>query len=376
MAASPPAYARRFDVRRAMDMNTFFSDPRRRNLSVLAGVTIVAVLLAVVALWQQANIGRRANAPEQFFPGLARHVRDAARIHIVSKAGGAFEIAFIPEKGWVVPSRSDFPASFDLVRRTLVGLAALQTIEPKTARADWLHYIGLEAPPKGDGIEITVRDDKNQVLAALITGKSEDIGDASGATGLFVRRPGEIQSWLTRSVLDPRATLSDWLEKAVMDVDRARIQEVDVDPAGSASFTVRRALPSEPDFKLAPVPAGKTVADPAAPDGVASAITGFGFDDVRPAREIDFSDSATNARVVTKTFDGLKVTVNVKRQGADYWAIVSADAFKPEAEGEASAINARASGWAYKLPADKGQLFMTTLDSLIKAPASRTQATP
>jgi hypothetical protein len=368
MAAPPSAQTRRFNVRPAMDKSHFFPDRRRRNLSILAGATIVAVLLAVAALWQQSSIGQNSHAPEQFFPGLARHVRDAARIHIASKSGGAFDIVFVPEKGWVLPSRSNFPASFDLVRRTLVGLAALQTIEPKTARADWLHYIGLEGPPKGDGIEIEVRDDKNHVLAALIAGKSEDIGDASGATGLFVRRPGENQSWLTRSVLDPRATLSDWLEKTVLDVDRARIQEVDIDPAGSTSFVVRREAPSEPDFKLSPLPAGKTVSDPAAPDGVASAITGFGFDDVRPAREIDFSDSAANARVVTKTFDGLKATANVTRRGAEYWAIISAEAFKPEAQAEASAINAHASGWAYKLPAYKGQLFMTTLDSLLKPP--------
>lgn len=359
-----------------MDVSVFLSDPRRRNLSILAGATIIAVLLALAALWQQANIGRPTYAPEQFFPGLARRVRDAAKIHIESKSGGAFDIVFMPEKGWVVPSRSDFPASFDLVRRTLVGLAALQTIESKTARAEWLHFIGLDGPPKGDGVEITVRDDKNRILASLIAGKSEDIGDTTGATGLFVRRPGDNQSWLTRSVLDPRAALSDWLEKTVLDVDRARIQEVDVDPAGSASFTVRRNAPSEPDFKLAPVPPGKTVSDPAAPDGVASAIAGFGFDDVRPAREIDLSDAATNARVVSKTFDGLKVTVNVKQQGADYWAIVSADAFKPEAEPEATAINAHASGWAYKLPAYKGQLFMTTLDSLLRPPAARAQAAP
>jgi len=359
-----------------MGNDTFLSDRRRRNLSILAGATVIAVLLALAALWQQASVGLSIYAPQQFFPGLARHVRDAAKIHVVSKSGGAFDIAFMPEKGWVVPSRADFPASFDLVRRTLVGLAALQTIEPKTARADWLHYIGLEGPPKGDGIEITVRDDKNQVLAALITGKSEDIGDASGATGLFVRRPGESQSWLTRSVLDPRAALSDWLEKTVMDVDRARVQEVDVEPAGSTAFSVRRELPSEPDFTLSPIPSGKTVYDSAAPDGVASAIAGFGFDDVRPAREFDFSDAATAARTVTKTFDGLKISASVKRQGAEYWAIVSADALKPEARAEATAINAHASGWAYKLPAYKGQLFMTTLDSLLKAPVPRTQAAP
>ena len=358
-----------------MDATGFLSDPRRRNLAILAATTIIAVLFALGAIWQQARVGRPPAAPEQFFPGLAKHVRDAAKIHVVSKAGGSFDIVFTPEKGWVVPERADFPASFDLVRRTLVGLAALQTIEPKTARADWLHYIGLDAPPAGDGIEITVRDDKSQILASLIMGKSEDIGDATGATGLFVRRPDEFQSWLTRSVLDPRATLSDWLEKSVMDVDRARIQEVDVEPAGDASFTVRRERPSEPDFKLSPPPTGKTPSDPTAPDGVASAITGFGFDDVRPSRELDFTDQT--ATVVTKTFDGLNVAVHVRKQGADYWAVVSASTqnpTKPEVASEAATINARASGWAYKLPAYKGQLFMTTLDSLLKTPTP--QAAP
>jgi hypothetical protein len=351
-----------------MDLKQFMSDPRRRNLTVLGAAAFVAVLLALGALWQQAQMGKPAYEPEQFFPGFARQVRDAAQIHIESKAGGAFDVTFTPDKGWVLPGRSDFPASFDLVRRTLVGLAALQTIEPKTARPDWLHYIGLGAPPAGDGIAITVRDDKGHVLASLIAGKSEDIGDASGATGLFVRRPNENQSWLVRSVLDPRASLSDWIEKTVLDVDRARIQEVDVDPAGSPSFMVRRAKPSDPDFALSPLPAGKSVSDSTVPDGVASAITGFGFDDVRNARELDFSNQATTARVVTKTFDGLKVTVNVQRQGSDYWAVVSADALSPDAAKEASAINAHASGWAYKLPAYKGQLFMTTLDSLLKTP--------
>jgi len=353
-----------------MAESAILTDPRRRTLAILGAVTLVAVLLALGAIWQQAELGRSAYAPEQFFPGLARQVRNATTIHIASRASAPFDVVFIPDKGWVLPARSDFPASFDLVRRTLVGLAALQTIEPKTARADWLRYLGLDAPPKGDGIEITVRDDKGRVLASLIAGKSEDIGDATGATGLFVRRPNELQSWLTRSVLDPRASLSDWLDKTVMDIDRARVQEADVDPAGGTSFMVRREKPSDPDFTLSPLPAGKSPSDPTAPDGVAAAITGFGFDDVRPARDLDFSNQNLTSRVITKTFDGLKVTVNVQRQGADYWATVSGEAMNPRspALAEAAAINAHASGWAYKLPAYKGQLFMTTLDSLLKAP--------
>jgi hypothetical protein len=148
---------------------------------------------------------------------------------------------------------------------------------------------------------------------------------------------------------------------------------VDVDPPGGARFSVARAKPSDADFNLAPLPAGKTAPDPSAPDGVAAAIVGFGFDDVRSARNFDFGNPAGTARLITKTFDGLKVTVNALKQGEDYWATVSAEALDPgkaDAAKEAALINAHASGWAYKLPAYKGQLFMTTLDSLLKAPVA------
>jgi hypothetical protein len=360
-----------------MELNQILADPRRRNLAVLAAIALVSFLLALGAVWMQSS---ESAAPPQteFLPGFAKHVREAARIHIVSKAG-AFDVTFKPEKGWVVPQRSDYPASYDVVERTLVGLAALRTIEPKTARPDWLHFLGLDAPPKGDGILIAVADDKGRPLAALIAGKSEDIGDSTGATGLFVRHPDENQAWLVRSVLDPRPALSDWLDKTVMDVDRARIREVDVDPAGSPSFVVARAKPSDADFTLTPVPGGKSLGDPTAPDGVASAITEFGFDDVRLARDFDFNNPATSARLVTKTFDGLVVTAHVVKMGEDYWAAISAEAAAPnlpDATKEASTINAHASGWAYKLPAFKGQLYMTTLDSLLKAPAAAPPAQP
>src|SRR6185295_11167825 len=105
-----------------MNLTLLLSDPRRRNLFMLAAAAFLAVLLALGALWQQANLDRPAYTPQEFLPGFAAHVREAARIHIASKAGGAFDVVFIPEKGWVLPGRSDYPASFDLVRRTLVGL--------------------------------------------------------------------------------------------------------------------------------------------------------------------------------------------------------------------------------------------------------------
>jgi hypothetical protein len=359
-----------------MDFSALFADPRRRLLAILGGIALLAILIALLALWREESYSARQMEPTEFFPGFARQVRSAANIHIAAKSG-AFDVVFVPEKGWVVRQRGNYPASYDLIQRTLVGMAALQTIEPKTARPEWLHYVGLDAPPQGDGIAITVSDDKGHVLAALIAGKSEDIGDPTGATGLFVRHPNESQTWLARSVFEPRASISDWLDKKVMDVDASRIQSVAVQPPGSPSFTVARLLKSDADFTVTPLPKGKVLADPTMPAGIASAITGFAFDDLKPATAYDFSKPT---RVTTHTFDGLVVTVNVIKLGEDYWATVSAaadDPSKADASKEAAQINAHANGWAYKLPAFKGQLYMTTLDSLTKAPtATPPSATP
>jgi hypothetical protein len=351
-------------------MNEIFNDPRRRNLAILAALALISVLLAVWALNAEEREVAPRQTPQSFFPGLVSHVREITTIHVVSKKG-TFDVEFKPYKGWVIPARNDYPASYQRLKETIVGFAALLTIEPKTARADWLHYVSLDNPPKGDGTLIALRDDKGHDLAAMIVGKSVDIGDPNGSIGVFVRRPDSGQSWLVKSPVEFKSDPADWIEKTVMDVDRARIAETDVDPVGSASYEARREKPSDPDFAVADLPAGRELADPGAADSVATAIASFTFDDARPAKDFDFGDAA---RLISHTFDGLTVTVETIKQGDDYWAVLAADsaAGKPEAAREAREINEHTNGWAYKLPPAEGALFMTTIDSLLKPPAGKT----
>lgn len=350
-----------------IDTKVFLADPRRRNLAILAAVAVVTMLLAILGLAHQASLTAQNERPETFFPGLAARVHQIAHIRLVSKSG-TVDVVFKPERGWVVASHDDYPASFEELRQTVVGMAALVTLEKKTARTDWLPYIDLGDPAHGgNGQEITLLDDKGQVIAALIAGKTTDIGDPSGAIGLFVRRPGDPQSWLARSVFEPKTQASDWMDKQVMAIDRARIAETDVDPAVGPSYVVRRDHETDTDFHLMEMPKGRELAYDGAPDGIGAAITDFSFDDVKPARSFDFSDPQHTTRLVTKTFDGLTVTVNVIQQGADYWATISAEGSNPDSQKEAREIDAHATGWAYKLPAYKGQLFETTLESLLKS---------
>jgi hypothetical protein len=346
------------------------TDPRRRTLAILGGAALISVLLALWALHEQAAEMAPKYESHEFFPGLASRIRGAARIHIVSRKFGVVDVVFKPIKGWVLPRKSDYPASFEEVNRTLVGLAAMETIEPKTARSDWFHYVGLDAPPKGDGVAITVSDDHGSVLASMIAGKSEDIGDTSGATGLFVRRPDEDQSWLVRAEFEPHSDPADWIDKNVIDLDRSRIQSTVVDLPDGKSYEVHRDKPSDTDFVLSAMPPGRELAAPSAPDNVAAALASLSFDDVVPSKEIDFSKAT---RLVTKTFDGLSVTVDVVHLGPAYWAQFGAMSMtaSPDTGKEARTINARVTGWAYKLPDYKGAQFMTPLESLLKPVAAK-----
>src|SRR5262249_52101486 len=113
-----------------------------------------------------------------------------------------------------------------------------------------------------------------------------------------------------------------------------------------------------------------------AADDVATSIVGFTVDDIRRASEHDFS---TATKLVTTTFDGVKITLRVIRQGETYWATVYAEAApdKSQAAIEGRTIDATHDGWGYKVPGYKGAQMMATLESLLKPlPGKNAPATP
>ena len=350
-----------------MTLNGFFADRKRRQLAILLAAAILSALAAFFALHRRAAEVAPNNDVQTVFPGLA-HALNSGRvthIRISSKAGGTFDIDFVPQKGWVLPGRSNYPASFEDVKKALVAMAAMETVEAKTDRPDWLAYLNLDAPPKGNGTAITVSGEKGRVLAALIVGKSQDIGDDSGSVGLFVRKPGENQSWLVRSPSEIKPSQSDWMDKTVMDIDRGLVSGVEVRPQAGPSYTVSRAKPTD-ELALTPMPKGRELAYSGSLDNVSAALDDFTFDDIKPAGDFDFSNAS---RMIVRTFKGLIVTVDVIKQGEDYWARVSAETATGSMSGtarEALDINTHAAGWAFKLASYKGSLFVAPLESLLK----------
>jgi uncharacterized protein DUF4340 len=337
-------------------------NPKTRNLGILGALTALALILAIVAVVQQARSLSPKFDQRPFFPGLADRLSQLGEITVTSK-NGTFHLQLVQGK-WVVPERNSFPADVAQVRAAAVGMADLTVLEPKTGRADWLNYVGLGAPDKGgDAVDVKLSDASNQTLGDVLVGHTEGTADELGRVSLYVRRPNENQSWLARASLALKPNVTDWLDRGVLNIARDRVKGATITPATGPTYSLARDSKDQPDFKLLDMPAGRSLSFDGSPDGVAGAITGFTFDDVAKPDQFDFGKSPQS---VTHTFDGLDVTVKVAAKGNEHWALVSASGTNAMTQTEAAAINARLSGRAFKLPDDKVQQFLATRETLLK----------
>jgi hypothetical protein len=309
--------------------------------------------------------GRSHFNPTEFLPGFAANVKNAANIH-VAMHGNAFDVAFKDGK-WVFPGHGNYPADFEQVRHTLIGLAALQSLSPKTNRADWLHYVNLDTPPKGNGTEFTVKDGGGQTLAAVVTGTTEQLGDPNGTIGLFVRRPNENQTYLARSVSTFSGDFLSWVDTSVVNLGAARIQQVVVTPPRGKGFTVTREKDSDLKFSLVNPPKTGNPNQQIL-DSIPYAISSFSLADVQPSTSLDFANAS---HAVGKSFDGLLIAVDIIPRGHDLWAKLTASAApgaSPDALKDANGINAKVAGWAFKMPDEKGKALIADLDAIMTQP--------
>jgi len=201
------------------------------------------------------------------------------------------------------------------------------------------------------------------VLADLLIGQAQGTPDELGRSLLYVRRPDQNQAWLARGYLTPKAAVADWLDKNVIAIARDRLKGAVVNPPMGPSYTLSRDSKEAMDFKMVDLPRGRELSFEGSPDGVASAIIGFSFDDVAKANQFDF---AMAPQSVFNTFDGLNVTVKIASKGMERWASVSAQAGNPMMQAEADAINARNKDWAYKLPEMKVNQILAPRETLLR----------
>ena len=185
---------------------------RTKSLAWLTGVTIVAVIIAALV---SRSTGPRSNplAGQAVMPEVASKLQDVARLALVH----GDQKTTLVRKGdtWVVEERGSYAAETPKVRQALLGLADLRYVEPKTSQSS--SYARLEVEDAGGkdskSTMITLADTRGALLGEAILGKHRADQLGGGEGGVYVRKPGNAQSWLARGNLDLAGTTASWLDK-------------------------------------------------------------------------------------------------------------------------------------------------------------------
>jgi hypothetical protein len=256
-----------------------------------------------------------------------------------------------------------------MVRKALVGLAELETIDTKTRNPELYTRLNLQ-DPSADGskaVQITVKDGQDAVLAGLLIGKKRTapVGASGAPDMVYVRKAGDAQTWLAQGQLEVRDSALDWALRDIVDVAGDKVAAVELEQAGLKSFAVLREQPEDKDFKIREMPANKTVKSQWDVNAIASVLEALTFDDV--AKDGTVAVGAPKGTDRFRTKDGLTVTITLLPKDAETWVKVEA-AGEGDAAQQAKEIGQRTQGWLYRIPDYKRDKLLAKLDDLVQDP--------
>ncbi len=335
----------------------------------LIGLVLVTAAALIVAVVLAAGSGASSADPQSgaaVLPELAKRADDVARLTLVH--GESKATLLRQGDQWRVEEKSGYPADPTKVHQVLLGLAELRYVEAKTRKPEFYPRLEVEdAGQKGaKSTLVTASDEKGGLLGEILAGKRRVDQLGGGVDGIYLRKPGEAQSWLARGTLDLAGDTLGWLDRKVIDLPQEKVKEaVLIQPDGS-KLDIARDKPEDP-LALKGSATATLKSDTAASEP-ANALAGVELADVRPAAEVTFPKEGI-AHAEYTSFDGLTIKVALVEQDGKSWARFEASG-AGDGEKAAAELNAKLSPWVYALPDYKAKALKTKLAELV-APAKR-----
>lgn len=351
---------------------------RSATIIGLGAAAIVAAAAAVFVVQGRAPSGPAFTAGAKLLPELGAKVNDVALVEVKTVNKGTFTLKRDGET-WVVPEKGGYPAKADRVKKTILGLAEMSILEPRTENPELYARIGVQEPGTGgearpgkDGtpapepVLMTLKDDKGANIAGIILGRVKGFEVTSRPAEINVRRVGDAKSWLASVRLDPTPDPVDWMDRAMPKVRRDEVAEVLVSHGDGTTLRLFRDKPDAEGFTIDKMPAGFTVSAPFEVNAVAQALEFASLQDVRRY------DAAAFEKAVLTTYrlkNGLELALRTVAEDGKFWMsaeIRDAAASDDEARKQAAELRKGYDGWAFQMTENLGRDLTRRMTDLIK----------
>ncbi len=336
-----------------------------KTFAVVAVATLVAVIAALVSVGRDQSDLVVAGTGERIFPALLERVNDVTTLS-VEHAKGSITLEK-GDAGWTVKESGDYQGRAVKIQRTILGLARLRLVESKTRLKEKYAKLGLQdrGSEGSNSKRVKLFDGKGALLGDLLVGKESVGSRGEGSGGLYVRRPGNVQTWLTEGASDITDRRRDWLERKIINIEAKRIRRIVIHHPGGEIVILSKASLETKDFALDNMPKGKKLIDAGTANSVGKALADLLLDDVRKGPQAFDAAGAVSADFTT--FNGLLVSVLVSKEGDKNWIRLDVSAEQAAEDGaqeEARGIMARTSGWVYGISDYAASNLMKHLDGL------------
>ncbi|HZB90508.1 MAG TPA: DUF4340 domain-containing protein [Stellaceae bacterium] len=338
---------------------------KHKGLIALLLVTAAAVGVAASLSFSGGADGVDPGADRLVLPEIGKRLGEVARMTLVH--GDAKTTLVDQGKRWVVEDKGDYPADGAKLHEALLGLAQLRYVEAKTKKPELYSRLEVEDAGKAGSKStlITVSDAKGSLLGEIIAGKRRIDELGGGTDGVYVRKPGNGQSWLASGTLDLPDDAADWLDRSIVDLPREQVKEVElVQPDGSSLDIVHDTPEAKLELKDAPkdvkLKSDDVLVEPT------TALASLMLTDVRPAAQMPLPATGV-AHAVFTSFGGMVVKVALFDKDGKSWArfdVVGSGA----AEKAAEALEAKLSPWVYAIPDWKAKSMRTKLADVTAPP--------
>lgn len=363
-----------------------------RNLALLLGAAILVVGGAWYLSVQRDRATEASFATRPLLPGVSAKVNDVTALS-VETVKGSFRIERAGEY-WIMPDKAGYRVKADSVRKTILGVAGLEIIEPRTNKPELYDRIQVSEPKaykpadeaaKADAGPMLVQllDARNEALAKVIVGKVKVQELGGKPAEVHVRLPGQAESWLARGRISLIADPVQWLDRDMVKIERARVHAAAVRHPDGSLLRVERTDGADgtanDDFRPVGIPAGKKMASQYDVNALPGALAFITFDDVARAGAHDFSKATAT---VIETRDGLRVTIrSVPAADGKAWATLQVEydgglrrpeasaapyLAEEEARKQADEAGMRLHGWAYLLSEYAARDLTRKLSDLIE----------
>ena len=375
-----------------------------KTLSTVA--VIAAILIAVTVFVSQRKDATSPQTGQPVFPGLKATINDVSEMSVSTQSGTI--TVHRAEGSWRVKEKHEYPADLGKVREALIGLAELKILEPKTRKQELYEKLGLQDVEAEGSLStgVTLKDAAGNTLAGVIIGNDRPAKGNSDQKEMFIRKPGNSQTWLAMGRLSIEKNPGKWLDKELVRIETKRVKRMRVIHSDDTRLVLEKAKPADLDYHMVDLPEGLEIQSQFTVNNVVSTVASLSLDDVNPRSEIPFDEQPV-VTAVFETFDGFEGTVTLLRKDEKDYVQVSAafrpdliwkpepeeksepqaggqpdaeaqdkeDAAKPEqpeikpaaeVKAEIQALNKKAADWVYVIPKFRADAILKKPQDLIK----------